>query len=439
MNPENEKVSISKIDYKLNRFLYFISLLICVFYITYTIQVFRNENSILISALLFIFWIFFSFLSNPITLIKFLERKKYLFLILFYFYYFIGGLISGLSVLDSIKLILGYFILLSPMIIFDFYTSNKKFKSIAILCFVGLGMYVFLSIKTLITLHINPMAARNLASGSLHNASLGSLAEIGIGGGYDLTYALCILLPFIIIVLKNESFNKIVFFSAICFIILSIYTIIKSDYGMAFLFTIIGVFFSLFIFSGKTKRDLLILIISIVVCGILLVLLINPIADLLIYISMFFENSFIGQRLNELGLGFKGYGFGSSTEYRFDLYLSSFMTFLENPFVGVGFLTQYNYYNNLQYIGGHSEWLDFLGVFGLIGSIPLFFVLFINYRETIKKYKNINYQSAIIIVYLLFIVIGSINLIFKFGVLLALMLIIPGFPILIKILNKKLE
>ncbi|UTE73408.1 hypothetical protein M1I95_02350 [Rossellomorea marisflavi] len=365
-------------------------------------------------------------------------NKKYILVLIFFGYYFIGGIISGLSFIESIKLILGFLVILSPMLIYDFYSKNNKEKSIVILCISILTIYVFVSVKTIIILHSVPNAARALASGSIHNKQLGALNDLGIGGGYDLTYALCMLVPFLVIFIKNRIIKNVFFKTFIfLFILIGVYTIIKSDYGMGFLLTIISIIYALFILNGKLKRDLLFLFCSLLFFYLISTFFLQTITDLLIDISTLFDNTFIGQRLQELAYGLRGNGFGDSTEYRFQLYEKSLHTFMANLFIGVGHLTQYDYYNGLLFVGGHSEWLDFLGVFGLFGSIPVILFMSLHLLEVLKKFRSTKYQSPILVSYVLFVVIGSINLVFKFGIMVALLLVIPCFPIVVEYLNKK--
>ncbi|MGG0788107.1 O-antigen ligase family protein [Peribacillus simplex] len=437
-NQRNPNINIHLNSFKLTRLLYIVSFVFSVIFLCYTIQAYRKDMSTSISALLFISWFISSLLANPMVIIKLLNNKKYLFLFLFIIYYFLGGLISGVGFLGSVKLILAFLMIISPMIIADYYEISKQYKKLAIICLIVLGMFAFISIKTIIVLETIPNAARALASGSLHNKDLGSLTDLGIGGGYDLAYALCLLVPFIAITMKKKLFNDILP-NVLCFlwIVLAFLTIVKSDYGMAFLITIIALIITLFFLSGSLKKDSLILGFLLVFSTILYFLSKENIANLLMFISTYFENSFIGQRLTELASGILGNSYGESAEYRFILYERSFNAFIQNPFIGVGFETQYDYYKGLQYLGGHSEWLDMLGTYGIFGSIPLITIFSLQFYETMRKYNVKSVQSVVLIIYLLFIVIGSINLIFKFGIMVVLFLVIPAFPYLIKLLNNK--
>lgn len=432
-----------KNDYNLSSYayiqpLYLLSLGIAFIYIYYTIQAFRDDKALIISLSLFLLWLSVSFLANPMTYVNYMLKKKYILLAMFFAYYFVGGIISGLDLLGSAKLVFGYVVIISPMLIYDFYSINNKLKSLVFLSISLIGMYFILNIKTLYVLFTVPNAARALASGSLHDKTLGALNDIGIGGGYDLTYALCVLIPFLIVFIKGKTIMNIYIKSLIyIFIILSVYTIIKSDYGMGFLLSLISILLALFVINGNFKRDLTLMFVIFVTSLFLMTFLLNPLTDLIIYISFFFEDSFIGQRLQELAFGLKGSDFGSSTEYRFQLYARSFETFLESPFVGVGYLVQYDYYAALQYVGGHSEWLDFLANFGLFGALPLFLVFYLNFIEVMNKYRGTKYQSPILISYSLFIIIGSINLVFKFGIMVAILLFIPTFPIFVEMIKRK--
>lgn len=58
---------------------------------------------------------------------------------------------------------------------------------------------------------------------------------------------------------------------------------------------------------------------------------------------------------------------------RFDLIEKSFQTFFDNFFIGIGYKYAYSF-GDMFYIGvgSHSEWIDSLAKYGIIGAIPFF-------------------------------------------------------------------
>lgn len=67
---------------------------------------------------------------------------------------------------------------------------------------------------------------------------------------------------------------------------------------------------------------------------------------------------------------------------RFEFYKVSYDTFVQNPLIGVGpyFKTQ----TVANGIGGHSSWLDYLAMYGLVGCFPLILFFVFYFRRTMK-------------------------------------------------------
>jgi hypothetical protein len=102
---------------------------------------------------------------------------------------------------------------------------------------------------------------------------------------------------------------------------------------------------------------------------------------------------------------------------RFELIYNSFTAFLKSPIFGVG-----AYYNDFSIIGGHSQFFDELGRFGLLGFVPLCVTFVISLKNS--QAKNLSY-----ILGFAFLMISLINPSFVYMILFNL-LVIPNIYLL---------
>ncbi|WP_419958032.1 hypothetical protein [Psychrobacillus psychrotolerans] len=89
---------------------------------------------------------------------------------------------------------------------------------------------------------------------------------------------------------------------------------------------------------------------------------------------------------------------------RFELSSVSWATFLDNPFFGV-------YYGDygLHTIGGHTQWVDNLARFGVVGIMLLFLQMIIWFVKIYLKTKSKLEKNSLIISWLFFLFLGIIN------------------------------
>lgn len=310
-------------------------------------------------------------------------------------------------------------------IIFSYYYSKKNFLILAKGCIVSLLSIFIGSINSLIKLFQYPMASRILATGQIESKKY---AYMGIGG-YSYVYASVMIMVLVIYLLKTENLhNAKIKIALLILYIVNFMFVIKASYTIAILFAIF-----LSVVSLVKIRNLNWLMFIGMLCGGFLIMLKKQIGYILVFLAESLPNGQVSYgKILDFAQGLISNKFGVESLNRFKLYLKSVSCFLNNPMYGRIWSTNANYS-----IGNHSAWLDLLGAFGLIGSLPIFILLFLKFRRMIKLWKYNDYANYVAIVQLYVFIFGFINPIinvYEFGFV--LFLITPSLPYIFLILNK---
>lgn len=158
--------------------------------------------------------------------------------------------------------------------------------------------------------------------------------------------------------------------------------------------------------------------------GVLLILItskrssvVNLVTYFLFFIGLFVISRFLGAflstiqmesadvtiRLREIGSLLLGEEGGTNTTSRAEYFMKSVRCFFENPVLG------YNFALSSQYkIGGHSEWIDIFGVYGLVGGIPLIATIVIKLKNIFRITKKIRYPFYGVLVFI-FVIFGFVD------------------------------
>ncbi|MEH7125603.1 hypothetical protein V7127_20545, partial [Bacillus sp. JJ1773] len=249
--------------------------------------------------------------------------------------------------------------------------------------------------------------------------------SLGIGGFgfvYSAVFINIIILYFL--VKKNPNVNNI--YKFFCLLVYCMITamLILASYATSLSLVFIG---TLLVSIIKGKKSF----IFINILAVLFILIIpkEVIGFFLIDIAHLFEtNKVISTKFLDLAQGFFSESFGSQTSFRGQLYLSSLETFLRNPLFGI-----YGPFGNElnSEVGGHSGWFDFMAYYGLFGSLPLFAVIFLNFRKQLRFYSNHPYYRFLLTAQILFLIFGFINpvtYIYQMGFV--IFVIVPAIPFL---------
>ncbi len=321
--------------------------------------------------------IFLTILFFVITIKNnFFEFKKYIAIIL------IAVGIETLVYFDNFIRILRYDAYIIPaMLCFIYATMGTYFYKYSsrsckkfILYFIVI-LTLITSVTTLNGLIDFPLAVRSLGNGG-NTLIFDSLFYYGKNmAGWGMIYGFVFLLPSLVINYKKT--RKIIFFITI---IISEVMIISSQIMFAILFSILLLYVSIFEIKTYTKM-IMIICLLLVIFGIVF----SFREDIFLMIMSFFSN--VGNeksalRLSQLYMLFDSGMATGDADARFELYMMSFNTFLDNPIFGYDESGEIMYKN----IGMHSQILDlFASVGGVLGGcwIGIFFYLIFDFVKSI--------------------------------------------------------
>lgn len=285
--------------------------------------------------------------------------------------------------------------------------------------------FVLINIVSIIRLMINPNISRLLANGDKSKTEyLASPFTANYPHIYTLTLLIIVVLGLLKLcrdTKKKKIVNEIIIdkrlkVELLLFLISGIIVVFMAQYSYAILFIII---FGMIVWFYKpihlTKREWVFIIIScILICCILF-------SGLYIFATIV-DNNYMLERLNEcLNLIFTGNLSKDKDVYkRLHLYLVSIDTFLKYPILGIGGKV----YLPSTIVGGHSEFLDCLAYYGIVGFLGFVSVLVTNFWYVFKQI-SMKVKHIYFITFLLFIVQSIINTCYGEQFLIGLYFIIP--------------
>ena len=272
------------------------------------------------------------------------------------------------------------------------YTGDAIFRNflaklVLVLCSVT-------ALTTLIGLTVDPMAARNLATGLTEEYGIRNYSIRNIGG-YGFIYSLVLLIPLLIGAWRNSNIKRIYVAGAL---ILALACIFRSQYSTALGLAIIALS-TVFLGDRFSPLKLCALVICEIAVLIALINLLPIFVNLIANLGP--EASFMAYRLSDSLSTISTDGiFGLDRVQRAEM---SWSIFAENPLSGNLFSTTMNE------LGAHSALLDLLASMGLL-AIPfiLFFIIAIVGR-LLKRLVSPEIKPYAAASILLFFVLGSIN------------------------------
>ncbi len=284
-------------------------------------------------------------------------------------------------------------------------------------------LFIINCITSFIGVYFNPSAARALTNASRSPEAIEEdiyLSKRNISSIY-LFQSLVVIAPIFIFMVKK----KIKTFWAITAVILIFIAILKASFTISLLLLMAGIGLSLIYVKGIAGKVLLVLF------SFILVLL--PWSSIFGYLSDVIENSYISTRLHDLSVYFSEGNITGTVSARFNVYISSFMTFIRHPF-GIGAHYSYNKLENG--IGYHSQILDDLARYGVF-ALAFYIVFLTQYFKLLKKqWVKINMEEAVFPIFIVYVGFLILNIAFRSSAESVVMLyILPVLPDLI--LNKK--
>lgn len=342
------------------------------------------------------------------------------FKILFFSCFALGCI--GLAFLNGIRLnsvftIVGLYILIFFFIyLLDVGDANKHirvsftFWGTALLYFgvldekgkLRLGKYLLLlfgitALTSSIGVMLDNSAARTIAHAGADDEVQKAYKLMNISNIY-LFQSLIYFVPILICLPKRNKKQKLV---SIVLLLAVLWTILNASFTISLILYVVSVTLALCLKGTSIKR-----MIAISVMGIAIVVFLTNGSGLLYFLSDFIGNEQISMRLRELAIGLSTGVLEGDAGIRWDVYMASLKTFLENPF-GVG--VHYSYIRLENGLGYHSQLLDDLARYG-VAAIAFYVAFLRSYYIHLKKEWDKLGQShialIIILIYLLFLILN---------------------------------
>lgn len=361
------------------------------------------------TLVLFYIWLLSVLLAKPRVVFKILNQVHYYSLFIFLLFLFLGLSYSN-GVFTSIKGIGAFIQVLAPIFMYEFYSKFLSKKTVRNLIVITLGIYIYYSIKTILYLELNPLAAREMVSIGVDDSLL-------IGGGFSLAYGFAILIPVLVYLASNylkfeeeifisKLFTRVLIFSTIIIFTVTIY---QSMFAISFLLMLFGSLYA-FIEMNKVRKKNKTFIFSVILLVAFILLSANLLMPLLQnYLASL--NTVISNKLLVL-LNLSDYANIEDTGSlgaRLHLYMNSFYIWLENPFLGVAYKYDFNTIKMIAIgMGAHSEWLDLLAKYGIFSILLMTYIF--------KAKKVYKYNQGYKLGFILFIILGFLNPIYIFNI-----------------------
>ena len=415
-----------------------VSTIIAILFFCYSITGLTISSNIYISFTLFVFWVvltlFFdtnSFISN------FISNKKLFALWIYLLFLFITSLIEAEG--ERIIKTLGETVLLfSPMIIFSYYYHIRQIgvlKKIAIIS----GVYYLIIVLNANIFYINnPIGGRILASNEY------ALGVTAIGGGYGLAYVSSLLAVFFFDILQSNFSNKKNRVLLLLIILLLSLLVINTRSTITILALFIGLATSLILrrpkklLTGYKSKFLFrirqIILLSIIFLSTILFVIYSKEIGHWILNRFPYSDNVVVNRLKEIGYFLAYQQSEGSMDARILMLHKSLSGFSSETFFGEGWKYGYAFYLSKDYIGNHSEWLDALARLGIIGSLPFFLIFWYSIKEERLRVGRLIPPSYVLVLFFL----GLLNPFQTFQSMYVLLFLIPaiGLIILEKLNNK---
>ena len=310
-----------------------------------------------------------------------------------------------------------YIMIITAMSVFYLKYGNRL--DLQLICGILVLDLSYIGINTFLKLNQDPMVSRILSTGNLeYQEQLVGISDLRTIGSYTYFYLLVML---VLIVWKYwlDKNNRII----LSVILMScIVLIVKSQFTIALmLMSIFLIKILLETFVRNTKIRFVIIIISVI----FILLFVDIIAFLLnkIVEADILGSSIVNERIKDMTKLLKGTKISNDSDItlRLEVYKQSIEAFKKNIIIGsFGEDT----------VGGHSTFLDFLGLYGMFAI--LLYVFFYEMYKFIKN--NVNDKSILKNVWQYYVILGLINTIIFANIILTIFVLIP---IILKLKEKE--
>ena len=278
-------------------------------------------------------------------------------------------------------------------------------------------------------LQINQDASRLLTSSST-DVNVQHILKMQNVGSFDFIYSIAIFLPVLVSFIIRSKY-PILYSKAIIILIVALYgyTILISNLTTALIMLFIGVLISGI--SGHGSITISKFLFYCLICALVTPLLLKV---FLIFMEGRIDSIYAQSKIDGI-LGFLNGGGTQSLDdatSRTDLLKRSIKSFFDNPIFGVG-----GYYRIAwkSPIGQHSQFIDEFARYGILGGCFLLLTIVRTLRVNIRSLKNGKiFNNPQIMAVMLFGVLGFMNPVFVYSIMIVTFIISPALSRLI--LNK---
>lgn len=238
---------------------------------------------------------------------------------------------------------------------------------------------------------------------------------------YAFIHAIPSIFPFLFFLFKKEK-NKKSKYTYLILIIILFYFIIKTSFGTATMLSTIILLLCVITTDNKKTNFWRYTTIGIIA---LPFLNIDFIVMILSSITPFFEGTIMVDKFNDIIVSVTTDTRVGQIDNRGNLYDMSWYAFLESPIWG-----------GKGEVGGHAMLLDFMGWFGLLGTIPLLLFLYYLLKNAYAKI-NTNFRIFYLFSILPFVILSIAKGTSSFAQLFTISVLIPGMFIIFQNKDEK--
>ncbi|MDR3753288.1 MAG: O-antigen ligase family protein [Terracidiphilus sp.] len=361
----------------------------------------RQFLSVWLTVTIFAVWAFFAMILRPGWPLQ-LTRCLYL-VPLWLMYAFCEAMRVGM---DD-RFIGGSVLFLAPAFIYEYYGKDRGI--LTMLTTVGIISFMAGSIMSVKVLWVHPLAARLMSTNWVISAAYAYLGHSGVGD-FRFTYGVAMLAPLMVAIAAGTDRAKWLRVSMVVCACVFVYYLYLAAFAMSIYIVIAGTFLAVFFHIKRLPLKFAASLLT-VVAG-LLFLVFG--ADLMLYIARNVNSEVLAIKARaaaSLLPGGQHTKEGQFASDRISLYGTSFKTLLEHPIAGVG-----AYYSVAgvdvgleQGIGGHSDLLDNLARYGLVGAGLYLPILFPLAFRAVSEGKGTAYGKSALAMWVLFFLMCCSN------------------------------
>ena len=378
--------------------------LLFIFYNFYYISGYSSSIHNYVIVALFLAWNILAFIEDRAAYSYAINSKCFLSVLTFLMFYIITSVFTA-GLTYTLEYAVIFLCLYGTALQYRYYSYRNNSQEQHFVVVGILTAFIVFSITAIMFYTIYPSAARMLAS------DFYAFDNIAIGGGYSIAFGASMLSAYLFELIRRKRLliGRTRVLAIIYFILLEL-LIIKTESTttlIANLFGIvIGIINSMYVNNKKKSANRFIISILVLSAAIIVMFNLNEIGDYIVKNTSARLDDVLFRRFNRIGNKLLYFGTGNSSanyvDERLGTITQSRETFLNHPFLGVGYLCG-NIYSELGEagVGLHSELFDALAQFGIIGFIPWsgIFITSLKQQKSINKCKGWKYALLIMMIF----------------------------------------